>query len=177
MSTFESKYNRLDILLNNAGIMMNPFELTKDGHENQFQSNHLGHYLLTMLLLPLLKAGGNAGNGIGGARVVNVASEGHFMAMNGWTKAEYEAQRDHKRYWSSTSYGLSKLANVQFAYELNRRCQHAGLPIQAYSLHPGLVNTELSRHFSKIGRVRSMQSLAMLLLAFTHLTDCHNNRY
>jgi NAD(P)-dependent dehydrogenase (short-subunit alcohol dehydrogenase family) len=119
----------------------------------------LGHFLLTMLLLPQLKRAPSA-------RVVSVASEGHFMALNGFSKNEVDIQRNPSHHWTSTSYGLSKLANIQFMYEFDRRCHAAGLNISAYSCHPGLVFTELIRHFNKFGRVRmcSKYPLCSILL-------------
>jgi NAD(P)-dependent dehydrogenase (short-subunit alcohol dehydrogenase family) len=82
--------------LTEIGVMMCPFELTKDGYENQFQSNHLSHFLLTLLLTPQLKAAGNA-------RVVNVASEGHQLTING-TAPEVIAQiHDPKEFDKSIS--------------------------------------------------------------------------
>ncbi|XP_067298271.1 retinol dehydrogenase 11 [Pseudorasbora parva] len=124
---------RLDILINNAGIMMCPQWQTKDGFEMQFGVNHLGHFLLTNLLLDLLKKSTPS-------RVVNVSSLAHekgeiyFDDIN--LEKDYEPQK---------SYRQSKLANVLFTRELAARLKGTG--VTTYSLHPGVIRTELGRHF------------------------------
>jgi NAD(P)-dependent dehydrogenase (short-subunit alcohol dehydrogenase family) len=157
----------IDNLTNETGVMMCPFELTKAGFENQFHSNHLSHFLLTLLLTPQLKAS-SAG------RVVNVSSEGHALAPQGTSEAAIASVHDAKTYRPDTACkcvvlnpvvfivltfvsfftdGVSKLANIQFSYELNRRYGVAGLPITAYSLHPGGVDSELARHMPPLVQV------------------------
>jgi len=126
--------SRVDILVNNAGIIFAPREITEDGQELTMQSCHFGHFLLTNLLLDLLKAAGNA-------RVVTVSSLGHKMAKHGisWDDLKWENS------WSSFSvYGEAKLANILFSRELSSRLHGSG--ITTYSLHPGAIDTDLSRH-------------------------------
>jgi NAD(P)-dependent dehydrogenase (short-subunit alcohol dehydrogenase family) len=124
---------RVDILVNNAGIMASPYERTADGFEMQIGTNHFGHFYLTEQLLPLLlKSKG---------RVVNLSSVGHFFAPNG---IDLEEQLDPKRYHKWVAYGQSKLANIYFTQELQRRYGDKGL--NSYAVHPGSVKTELMRH-------------------------------
>jgi retinol dehydrogenase-13 len=130
---FHQRHKQLNILINNAGIMACPPWKTKDGFEMQFGVNHLGHFLLTSLLMDSLKAGAPS-------RVVNVSSRAHirgtidFSDLN-WTK---------RRYNTYSAYSQSKLANVLFTRELNRRYEKDG--VTSYSLHPGVISTELTRH-------------------------------
>ena len=130
---------QVDILVNNAGIMMCPLTRTPEGHELQFGTNHLGHFLLTNLLLPLLEA--SAQNG-GQPRVVCVSSSAHGRGQIYWDDPNWE----RTAYSAIFAYAQSKLANVLFTAELGRRT--AGSGITTYSLHPGVIQTELARHFS-----------------------------
>ena len=125
---------RLDILINNAGIMMCPYQKTKDGFEMQFGTNHLGHFLLTMLLLDLLKKSAPS-------RIVNVSSYGHSMGSG---KINFDDIHWEKSYSAWPAYYNSKLANVLFTRELSKRLE--GSHVTANSLHPGVVRTELARH-------------------------------
>lgn len=121
----------LDILVNNAGVMAVPRSLTVDGYERQFATNHLGHFALTGLLLPAL-------NARPGARVVSVSSNAHkFGRMN------FDDLHGTKRYMSWTAYGQSKLSNLLFALELQRRADAASLPLLSLAAHPGTSRTEL----------------------------------
>ncbi|TSK31392.1 Retinol dehydrogenase 12 [Bagarius yarrelli] len=131
-----STEDRLDILINNAGVMMCPYSLTVDGYETQFAVNHLGHFLLTVLLLDMLKKSAPS-------RVVNVSSIAHkggiicFDDLN-FTKTKYD---------SLVSYKQSKLANILFTKELALRTKDSGVSV--YALHPGVINTELGRYVQK----------------------------
>ncbi|GMS89888.1 hypothetical protein PENTCL1PPCAC_12063, partial [Pristionchus entomophagus] len=129
--------SRLDILINNAGIMFYPqFELTEDGHEMTWQSNHLGPFLLTELLLPLLK---KAEEG----RIVCVSSALHHKSG----PLDLSKIDDESEYGRVAPYNRSKLANVMHARDLARRLQEEGLThVTVNSLHPGVVATDLSRH-------------------------------
>jgi NAD(P)-dependent dehydrogenase (short-subunit alcohol dehydrogenase family) len=131
---FGDRYETLDLLVNNAGVMMPPKSRTADGFELQLGTNHLGHFALTGLLLDrLLQAAGS--------RVVNVAS----MAHN-WGKIDFEdLQWERKRYKKARSYGQSKLANLLFTYELQRRLEAAGAETVAVAGHPGWTATNLQR--------------------------------
>lgn len=124
---------RLDILINNAGIMMCPQWKTDDGFEMQFGVNHLGHFLLTNLLLDLLKKSTPS-------RVVNVSSLAHETG-----KIHFDDVNLEKNYDPLVSYRQSKLANVLFTQELAVRLKGTG--VTTYALHPGLIQTELGRHF------------------------------
>ncbi|XP_033207812.1 retinol dehydrogenase 11-like [Belonocnema kinseyi] len=126
----------IHILINNAGVMMCPYGKTDDGYEMQFQTNHLGHFLLTLLLLPKIK------NSAPGCRIINVSSTAHILGQMHW-----EDLNSEKSYNSVKAYGQSKLANVLFTKELSRRLKEANIEgINVYSLHPGVVSTELGRH-------------------------------
>jgi NAD(P)-dependent dehydrogenase (short-subunit alcohol dehydrogenase family) len=123
---------RLDVLVNNAGVMAMPLRRTADGFELQFATNHLGHYALTGLLLPvLLRAEG--------PRVVTVSSNGHRMGRNDWSDPNWE----RRRYLKWQAYGQSKLANLLFTRELARRAHEAGSSLVAVAAHPGNSATHL----------------------------------
>uniref|UniRef100_A0A3Q2QMW8 Si:ch211-107o10.3 n=1 Tax=Fundulus heteroclitus TaxID=8078 RepID=A0A3Q2QMW8_FUNHE len=123
---------RLDILINNAGIMMCPKWKTEDGFEMQFGVNHLGHFLLTNSLLDLLKKSAPS-------RVVVVASVAHVTGQ-----IHFDDINLDRNYDNLVSYRQSKLANILFTRELAARLQGSGVTV--YSLHPGLIRTELGRH-------------------------------
>ncbi|XP_066583553.1 retinol dehydrogenase 12-like [Prorops nasuta] len=125
----------IDILVNNAGIAMCPFQLTEDGFETQFQTNHLAHFLLTLLLLPKLK-------GSSSSRIVNVSAKFHITG-----RIDYENLNSKKHYDSLGAYARTKLANVLFTRELAHRLKEAKIDgIHVYALHPGMISTELVRH-------------------------------
>lgn len=124
---------RLDILINNAGIMSCPEWKTEDGFEMQFGVNHLGHFLLTNCLLDLLKKSTPS-------RIVNVSSLAHERGQ-----IDFDDINQEKEYKPWKSYSQSKLANVLFTKELANKLQGSG--VTTYSLHPGVIRTELGRHF------------------------------
>ncbi|KAL4459034.1 hypothetical protein ABPG75_013899 [Micractinium tetrahymenae] len=124
----------LDVLVNNAGVMACPQLATKDGFEYQLGVNHLGHFLLTNMLLPLLSTPDRP------ARIVNVSSAAHYFGHINFD--DLQSSRDYQP-WKA--YGQSKLANVLFTYELARRLSPAA-NCTANTLHPGVVNTELARY-------------------------------
>lgn len=138
VKNYLAKYNRLDLLINNAGVMMPPFSETEDGFELQFAANHLGHFLLTGLLLDVLKSTKNS-------RVVALSSLVHKIG-----KINFDDLQSKQKYSASEAYGQSKLACLMFGYEMQRRLEKAGLenPI-AVAAHPGLSLTDLGRHFPK----------------------------
>ncbi|MFI1968035.1 short-chain dehydrogenase [Streptomyces cinnamoneus] len=123
---------RLDLLVNNAGVMALPQRRTVDGFEMQFATNHLGHFALTGLLLPRLRAAGP------GARVVTVSSGLHFLG----TVDPRDLQMDH-RYRRWIAYGRSKSANLLFTHELSRRLTAEGSAVVAAAAHPGYAATNL----------------------------------
>ncbi|MGQ3215831.1 MAG: oxidoreductase [Shinella sp.] len=121
----------LDLLINNAGVMMPPRGLTRQGHETQFGVNHLAHFALTLRLLPLLSAAV-------GTRVVTVSSELHRRG-----RIHFEDLNGEKSYGRMAFYAQSKLANVLFALELDRRLKATGLPVISVLAHPGYSDTNL----------------------------------
>ncbi|MEU4212659.1 oxidoreductase [Streptomyces sp. NPDC026206] len=123
---------RLDLLVNNAGVMALPHRRTVDGFEMQFGTNHLGHFALTGLLLPRLRAAGP------GARVVTVSSGLHFLG----TVDPRDVNMDH-RYRRWIAYGRSKSANLLFVHELARRLTAEGSGVVAAAAHPGYAATNL----------------------------------
>lgn len=126
---FQKKYDRLDVLINNAGLVPIKKELTKDGFEMQMGVNHIGHFLLTTLLIPQLTAAKQS-------RVVTVASMIHNIG-----KIDFNSFYGERSYNTLVAYGQSKLANVLFTRELARRYASSG--ITAYCLHPGGVGTNI----------------------------------
>ncbi len=129
-----SKYDRIDLLINNAGVMFTPKSTTKDGFELQFGTNHLGHFAFTGLLLDRVLAAP-------GSRVVTVSSVGHRFARNGIRFDDLQWDKDYSRVGA---YGQAKLANLLFTYELQRRLQ--GTNTIAAAAHPGGSKTELTRN-------------------------------
>ncbi|GFE72790.1 oxidoreductase [Novosphingobium sp. TCA1] len=125
---------RLDVLLNNAGVMVPPLERTVQGHELQFGVNHLAPFALTGLLLPKLAE-------TPGARVVITASLAHMRGRIDWD--DLDARRSYR---ARQRYGDSKLANLLHLLELDRRLRAAGSPVSAMACHPGIAATELGRH-------------------------------
>ncbi|MCP1133627.1 oxidoreductase [Paenibacillus polysaccharolyticus] len=128
-------YDRLDILINNAGIMFPPYSKTVDGFENQFGTNHLGHFALTGLLMPLLKK-------TEGSRIVVLSSLGHTMGKLDFEDLNWEA----RKYDTQKAYGDSKLANLYFTYELARRLKREGDHPRITAAHPGWTATDLQRN-------------------------------
>ena len=133
---FTDKYQRLDVLLNNAGIMMSPYFQTKDGFEGQFGINHLGHFALTGLLMDLLLK-------TPGSRIVNVSSGAHKRGEMDFDNLQFENGRD---YSPMKAYGRSKLSNLLFTYELQRKFESAGKGTMAVAAHPGVARTNLGRY-------------------------------
>jgi NAD(P)-dependent dehydrogenase (short-subunit alcohol dehydrogenase family) len=127
-------YPRIDLLINNAGIMYPPKQTTADGFELQFGTNHLGHFALTGLLLDRLL-------GVAGSRVITVASAAHRIQA----AIHFDDLQWERSYSRIAAYGQSKLANLMFTYELQRRLASQGNTI-AVAAHPGVSNTELGRN-------------------------------
>ncbi|KAL3274162.1 hypothetical protein HHI36_015576 [Cryptolaemus montrouzieri] len=129
---------QINLLINNAGVMNCPYTKTKDGFELQFGTNHLGHFLFTLLLLPEIIRSTPA-------RIVNLSSVAHL----GGTIDFDDLNAERKIYWRVGAYSQSKLANVLFTKELDRRLRKANIQgVNTYSVHPGLVKTELGRHMN-----------------------------
>lgn len=130
VTDFKKRYSKLHVLINNAGLVLTKRTLTVDGIETQFAVNHLAPFLLTNLLLDVLKASAPA-------RVVNVSSAVH-------KRATLEDLQSEKKYGSFGAYGKSKLALTLFTYELARRLKGSGVTVNA--VHPGMVSTNLGRN-------------------------------
>lgn len=126
-----SRYEKVDVLLNNAGLMAPPLQHTKDGFEMQFGTNHLGHFALTGQLLPVLEAAP-------APRVVQIASVMHLIGKFYWNNLNAD-----KWYSRWAFYGQSKLANLVFGKDLNRRLELSGSKVRAYVAHPGYSATHL----------------------------------
>lgn len=139
---FLAAHDRLDLLVNNAGVYNQERKLTADGVEETFAVNHLGYFDLTLRLLPALRAAGAARPP---ARVVNVASDAHKAGTMAWD--DLERAGAYAQGWPS--YGQSKLANILFTRELARRLGPA--PIVTHALHPGFVNTGFARNNGWLG--------------------------
>lgn len=132
---FHERYKKLDILINNAGVMYPATRtVTKHQFELQFGTNHLGHFVLTALLLDLLKAASDA-------RVVTQSSIAHTMLR----KINLDDLNWEKSYSKTKAYAQSKLANLLFTYELDKRLKEHGLNVLANAAHPGVTNTNLFR--------------------------------
>ena len=135
-------YDRIDILINNAGIMATPHSTTVDGFELQIGTNHLGHFAWTATLWPMLKASD--------ARIVTVSSLMHAPAT-GIDLRSLTPEGSSRRYWRWQSYSESKLANLSFALELNRRVKAAGIGVVSVAAHPGYALTNLQKTGTSIG--------------------------
>jgi NAD(P)-dependent dehydrogenase (short-subunit alcohol dehydrogenase family) len=130
---FRGRHDRLDVLVNNAGVLLAPYGTTEDGFELHFGINHLGHFALTGLLMDRLLA-------TRASRIVTVSSRGHATGRIDFANLTGE---DDRRYSAARAYGRSKLANLLFTYELHRRL--AGTDTTAVAAHPGGAATDLGR--------------------------------
>jgi len=143
-AAFKKEHDKLDVLVNNAGVMAIPTrEVTEDRFEKQMGINHFGHFHLTSLLMPQIKAAGKA---TGDARVINLSSSAHQIAFSGMN---WEDLQSEKEYDPWKAYGQSKLANVLFTRELHKRLSESPetAGVSTASVHPGVVRTELGRNF------------------------------
>ncbi|MFO8001149.1 MAG: oxidoreductase [Marinilabilia sp.] len=133
--TFQEQFDQLDLLINNAGIMMPPYQVTEDGFENQLATNYIGHFALTGLLLPLLTK-------TPASRVVSLSSLAHK-----WSEIQFDDLQFKKGYNKKKAYGQSKRACLIFAYELQHRLAEAGHDTISLAAHPGVSKTNLDRYF------------------------------
>ncbi|MFS8065610.1 MAG: SDR family NAD(P)-dependent oxidoreductase [Byssovorax sp.] len=144
---FKAKHARLDVLVNNAGVWTTSRATTSDGFESIFGVNHLGTFLLTQELLPLLKSSAPS-------RVVVLSSALHYRGKMGWDDLQYE----RRKFSGTAAYSQSKLANVLFTIALARRLE--GTKVTVNAVHPGVVATELARGFPRL--LMKIASLFML---------------
>jgi len=135
---FLRKYDKLDIMINNAGIMIPPYQLTKDGFESQFGVNHLGHFYLTGLLLDKIVATPDS-------RIVILSSLAHTQG-----KINFDDLQSKEKYSAMKAYQQSKLANIIFALDLQSRLKKAGHQSIAVAAHPGVSNTNLGQHVPRV---------------------------
>lgn len=135
-SEYKLAHEKLDVLLNNAGIMMTPYFTTKDGFEGQLGTNHLGHFALTGLLMDVILKTKKS-------RVVNVSSGAHKNGVMDFSNLQFENGKD---YSPMKAYGRSKLSNLLFTYELQRRLKAAKKDTISVAAHPGVAMTNLARH-------------------------------
>lgn len=135
-SRARQRFDKIDILINNAGVMATPFEHTDDGFERQFGTNHLGHFAMTAELMPLIERGS-------AKRIVNLSSRGHHMGPVHFEDPHFQ----HRAYDPWSSYGQSKTANVLLTVGLEQR--FAVMGIHAYAVHPGGIETNLGRHMTQ----------------------------
>ena len=133
----KDKHKRLDVLVNNAGVWMTSRAVTAEGFESTFGVNHLGTFLLTQELLPLLKSSAPS-------RVVVLSSALHYRGKMVWDDLQYE----RRKFAGTAAYNQSKLANVLFTIALARRLEGTGVTVNA--VHPGVVATELARAYPKL---------------------------
>ncbi|MGQ7829828.1 SDR family NAD(P)-dependent oxidoreductase [Altererythrobacter sp. Z27] len=133
------RFDKIDLLINNAGVMACPLGRTAEGFELQFGTNHLGHFVLTKYLLPLVENGS-------GKRIVNLSSRAHHMDQVHFDDPNY-ASRDYEK-WQS--YGQSKTANVLFTVALDKRLNGKGIDV--FAVHPGGIMTNLGRHLTEEDR-------------------------
>jgi NAD(P)-dependent dehydrogenase (short-subunit alcohol dehydrogenase family) len=144
------RHDRLDLLINNAGVMVPPFGRTEDGFETQIGTNHFGPYVFTGLLLERLRA-------TPGSRIVTMSSGAHRMG-----RIHFEDLHFERSYRAWAAYSQSKLANLLFTYELQRRLSAAGSGTLAVAAHPGWARTELQRHAGWISWLRALGVEALL---------------
>ncbi len=137
-SAYKKRHATLDLLINNAGIMMPPFSLSEDGFESQLAANYLGHFALTGLLLPLIVKTPES-------RIVSLSSLAHK-----WSGIRFDDLHFTRRYDKRLAYGQSKLACLMFAYELQRRLTQAGSRTLSVAAHPGVSSTNLFQHLPKV---------------------------
>ncbi|XP_072935700.1 retinol dehydrogenase 12-like [Epargyreus clarus] len=153
---------QINILVNNAGVMMCPKSETEDGFEMQFGTNHLAHFLLTLLLLPRIKNSTPA-------RVVTVSSRAHTRFGINFEDLNYKK----RPYSASEAYSQSKLANVLFSRELANKLKNNNIEgVNTYSLHPGVIKTELGRHLDDTLFWGARRMLGFVLSPFMKSPEC-----
>jgi NAD(P)-dependent dehydrogenase (short-subunit alcohol dehydrogenase family) len=154
-TAFTERFDSVDLLINNAGIMMPPYELSEDGFESQFAANYLGHFALTGLLLPLVVKAPRS-------RIVSLSSMAHR-----WGRIRFDDPNFKNGYNKREAYGQSKLACLMFAYELQRRLVTAGAQTISVAAHPGVAYTNLTQHLPAIVNVFS----PLMTIFFNNATD------
>ncbi|KAL3743028.1 hypothetical protein ACJRO7_018351 [Eucalyptus globulus] len=168
-SDYQSSALPLNLLINNAGVMACPFTLSQDNIELQFATNHLGHFLLTNLLLDLMKKTSQESNTEG--RIIILSSEAHRFADREGIR--FDKINNESEYGSLQAYAQSKLANILHANELARRLKEEGVQITANSLHPGGIATNLFRHNGILNVLASLGKLFLKNVPQGAATTCY----
>lgn len=137
---FQKKYQKLHLLVNNAGTMMSPYKITGDGFENQFATNYIGHFALTGLLLPILTSSNDS-------RIISLSSLSYK-----WSEILFDDFQFEKGYSKTKAYGQSKRACLMFAFELQKRLSAAGFESISVAAHPGLSKTNLDQYYPALIR-------------------------
>jgi NAD(P)-dependent dehydrogenase (short-subunit alcohol dehydrogenase family) len=150
---FKQKYSQLDVLINNAGIMMVPYGKTRDGFELQLGTNHLGHFALTAQLMDVVKSTPKS-------RIINVSSMAHKTGMMDFSNLQYE----NGGYSPLKSYCRSKLANLLFTYELDRYLKANNIDCIALAAHPGVSDTHLFDHMAPKWMMKILRPLTLLFI-------------
>lgn len=145
---YKEKYDKLDILINNAGVMIPPYTKTKDGFELQMGTNHFGHFALTLQLLDIIKKTPDA-------RIVNVSSSAHKQGNINFEDLTWEK----RKYKPWRAYGDSKIANLYFTFELQKKLEGSGIKVTA--AHPGWTATELQRHSGLIDNLNRFFAMSI----------------
>jgi len=133
-ASYKRDYDRLDLLINNAGIMITPHFVTEDGFEGQFGVNYLGHFLLTGLLLPIITQTPDS-------RIVSL-----YSLAASWFGVQFDDLQFERKYDARKAYSQSKMACLMFGLELNKRLHEAGYATLSLAAHPGFSQSDLSRH-------------------------------
>ncbi|XP_010053245.2 short-chain dehydrogenase TIC 32, chloroplastic-like [Eucalyptus grandis] len=168
-SDYQSSALPLNLLINNAGVMACPFTLSQDNIELQFATNHLGHFLLTNLLLDLMKKTSQESNTEG--RIIILSSEAHRFADREGIR--FDKINNESEYSSLQAYAQSKLANILHANELARRLKEEGVQITANSLHPGGIATNIFRHNGILNVLASLGKLFLKNVPQGAATTCY----
>ena len=137
----KEKYEKISLLINNAGVFSPRRKLSKDNIELTMAVNHFSHFLLTLELIPLLEKNGS------GSRIINISSVGHYKAPT----FDLDDINFEKRFSGFTVYRLSKLANLLFTYKLAEKLKAKNSPVTVNALHPGVVRTNIARSFPIVG--------------------------
>jgi NAD(P)-dependent dehydrogenase (short-subunit alcohol dehydrogenase family) len=173
---FLKRESRLDILILNAGVMATPYSLTEDGIENQIATNHFGHFTFTTRLLPLIV---DTSKKHGQARIVSLSSMAHWSNLSmSWRQPDFASLESMNRPFMSTwmRYGQSKVANILFAKELDRRLKDENIFVNA--VHPGFVHSELLRGISQFSSiVGAVSHLASSMAALTPPEGAYTSLY
>jgi NAD(P)-dependent dehydrogenase (short-subunit alcohol dehydrogenase family) len=149
---YSARYDKLHLLINNAGVMAPPRQETADGFELQFGTNHLGHFALTGLLIALIAQ-------TPGSRIVNITSSAQYFG-----KINFDDLQSEQAYSRYGAYNQSKLANVLFTFELQRRLEAAGVAALSAAAHPGLSTTNLQKNTVSVSKGRLERLLYGLMM-------------